>query len=158
MDERTRNPLVSTAIGGRMLSASQLLFFLLHPPRGFGVITTTGRVSGKPRRRCIRAIRDGDRVYVVAMHGAATTGWAKNALANPEVKLRIRGGTYDGRAREMSGGERERAEEIYCETLNRLDFLECGLWVKGRPTREKVSALHHRWFERGTPLVIELSK
>ena len=158
MKQRRHNPLINSATGGRFLSASQLFFFLLHPPKGFGVITTTGRVSGKRRRRCIRAIRDGERVLVVAMHGAAITGWAKNALASPEVKLRIRGGTFSGRIREVEGEtERAAAERAYCETVNPFDFLECMMWVKGRPSRQKIVALHRGWFASGTPLVAELS-
>jgi hypothetical protein len=49
------------------------------------VLTTTGRSTGKVRRRCIRATRRDDVVYVVAIKG--TTQWARNALANPSVGL-----------------------------------------------------------------------
>lgn len=157
MAERKRNPFINTPRGGRTLSAMQLPFFLLCPPSGFGVITTSGRKSGKPRRRCVRAIRAGDRVYVVAMKGASTTGWAKNALANPEVGLRMRGGNFSGRAREPQDAETEAAGKAYCGTVNRFDYGECILWRTGRPTRSKIEALHRSWFEQGTPLVIELS-
>jgi hypothetical protein len=44
--------------GGKALSTLQLPFFLLHPPAGFGVLTTTGRRTGKPRRKCVRVIVD----------------------------------------------------------------------------------------------------
>jgi deazaflavin-dependent oxidoreductase (nitroreductase family) len=121
------------------------------------VITTTGRRTGKRHRRCIRAIREGDKVYAVAIKGAAVTGWIKNALAGPEVKLRIRGGSFEGRARELEDSEREAARRTYCGTVNRFDFMECAMWVKGRPTEEKIRELHRGWFERGTPIVIELS-
>ena len=155
---RKRNPFINSPRGGRTLSAMQLPLFLIFPPRGFGVITTTGRVSGKRRRRCIRAIRSGDKVYVVAMKGASTTGWAKNALANPEVRLRIRGGSFTGRARELEGpAEREVAEKVYCQTVNPFDYPECAMWRHGCPSRSKIEMLHREWFERGTPLVIGLS-
>jgi deazaflavin-dependent oxidoreductase (nitroreductase family) len=86
--------------GGRILSASQLDWFTLLPPRGFGVLTTTGRKSGKKRRKCIRAIRRGERVYVVSI-GGARAAWLKNLQADPAVSLRIRGGRFKGRAREL---------------------------------------------------------
>jgi hypothetical protein len=37
------NPLTTYPTGGRILSAAQLPWFMLLPPRGFGVLTTTGR-------------------------------------------------------------------------------------------------------------------
>ena len=152
-----RHSLINTAKGGRSLSATQLPLFLLHPPLGFGVITTTGRRSGKQRRRCVRTIRAGEEVYVVAMKGASITGWAKNALANPEVRLRIRGGSFAGRARELQGeAERDEVGQAYCGTVNPFDYVECMLWRRGRPTRAKIEALHREWFVQGTPLVVEL--
>ena len=140
-----------------MLSALQLPFFVLRSPSGFGVLTTTGRRTGKTRRRCIRAIRRGDRAYVVAIKGVGRTAWAKNIRANPDVRLRLQGRTLAGVARELTqGAEREEAMRAYCETVNPFDFLECAMWQAGRPTRPKIRDLHHGWFERGTPLVVEL--
>jgi deazaflavin-dependent oxidoreductase (nitroreductase family) len=60
----------------------QLPLFLLRPPAGYGVLTTTGRRTGKTRRRCVRAIKRGDRVYLVAIKGSRT-GWLRNVLASP---------------------------------------------------------------------------
>ena len=97
--ERTRNPFTSSARGGQLLSAAQLPFFLARPPAAYGVLTTTGRKTGKKRRRCIRAVRNGETVYLVAIKGSAKTGWVRNAVANPDVKLRLPGGSYSGRAR-----------------------------------------------------------
>jgi deazaflavin-dependent oxidoreductase (nitroreductase family) len=156
--ERKHNPLVNTAVGGRTLSATQLPLFLLHPPPGYGVLTTTGRKSGNQRRRCIRAIRRGQTAYLVAIKGTQT-GWLKNARANPEVLLRIRGGTYAGVARELVDAvERQEALEAYCETINRFEYLECMMWRKGRPTRSKIEELHRSWFEQGIPLAIDLAQ
>ena len=62
---RTGNPLTSSPLGGRLLSASQLPWFTALPPRNYGILTTTGRKTGKRRRRCIRAVRAGDLVYLV---------------------------------------------------------------------------------------------
>jgi deazaflavin-dependent oxidoreductase (nitroreductase family) len=154
--ERRRNPLVQTHLGGRILSASQLPFFKLRPPRGFGVLTTTGRRSGRKRSRCVRAIRRGDRAFLVAI-GGEYSGWLMNARANPDLRLRLRGGTWDGIARELRDeSEREEAMAAYCNTVNPFDYLECRAHRVGRPTREKIDELHRTWFEGGAPLVIEL--
>ena len=154
--ERQRNPLVRSPAGGRVLSALQLPFFTILPPAGFGVITTTGRRTGKRRRKCIRAIRRGDRVYVVSIPGARAA-WLKNIRANPEVRLRIRGGRFEGVVRELrEPAELQPAMEAYCGTVNPGDFAECALHRRGRPTRSKIRELHRAWFDGGIPLLIEL--
>ena len=155
--ERRHNPFIKTPAGGRALSALQLPIFLMRPPRGYGVLTTTGRKTGKVRRRCVRTIRQGDFVYVVAIKG--TTQWAKNALANPAVRLRLPGGSFSGVARELSGApESQLAKEAYCESVHRFDYLTWINWRKGRPTRARIRELLRGWFDEGTPLVIELRR
>ena len=163
--KHTRNPLVSSAGGGRVLSALMLPLFAVRPPRGFGVITTTGRRTGKTRRKCIRAIRRGDRVYIVQLRPprvamsrpSATAAWLWNIRANPNVRLRIRGGTFAGVARELQQtAEREQAREAFCETVNPFDYGECDLHLRGLPTRSKIKDLHRFWFDTGIPLVVEL--
>jgi deazaflavin-dependent oxidoreductase (nitroreductase family) len=155
--ERKQNPFINSAAGGRALSAIQLPLFLLHPPVGYGVLTTTGRKTGKTRRRCLRAVRRGDKVYVVAIKGAGTTGWAKNALASGAVRLRLPTGTFSGRARELRGpAEVREASETYCDTVHRFDYLTWVNWRKGRPTPAKIKDLLRGWFDAGTPLVVEL--
>jgi F420H(2)-dependent quinone reductase len=50
--------------------------------------------------------------FAIGGRGAA---WVKNIRAEPGVRLRIRGGTFSGRTRELGdGAERERARWIYC--------------------------------------------
>src|SRR5687767_14414739 len=100
LEGHRRNPLTTTDTGGRILSAAQLPWFTLLPPHGFGVLTTIGRKTGKRRRKCVRAIRDGQRVYVVSLKGASGA-WFRNLERNPAVTLRIRGGFFQGRAREI---------------------------------------------------------
>ena len=81
--------------------ALMLPFLQLLPSPGFGVITTTGRKTGKARRKCIRVVRRGDRAYLVQLRPpalamerpTAVAAWVWNIRANPNVKLRIRGGT-----------------------------------------------------------------
>jgi deazaflavin-dependent oxidoreductase (nitroreductase family) len=155
--ERRHNPFVRSPAGGRVLSALQLPFFTLLPPMGFGVLTTTGRRTGKTRRRCVRAIRRGDRAYVVAI-GGAEAAWVKNVRANPNVRLRIRGGTFAGAARELKSSETQQAIEAYCGTVNPFDYAECAIHRRGRPTRSRVKQLHRTWFDGGIPLVVELEE
>jgi deazaflavin-dependent oxidoreductase (nitroreductase family) len=136
-----------------------LPFFLVRPPKGYGVLTTTGRRSGKQRRRCIRAIPFGDgKVVIVAIRGAGVSGWAKNMLAQPKVQLRLPGGRLEGVAREISPAEREEARAAYCESVHRFEYAEHLIWKPGRPNRESIRELHRGWFEKGTPFVIDLSK
>jgi deazaflavin-dependent oxidoreductase (nitroreductase family) len=162
--ERPRNPFIgghTTVLGvsfhgGRLLSASQLDWFTILPPRGFGVLTTTGRKTGKPRRKCVRAIHRGGQVYIVSI-GGPRAAWLKNLQADPSVSLRIRGGRFKGRARELGETtEIERATAAYCETVNPFDYLECTLWRSGLPSRAKIVDLHRGWFTEGTPLVVDL--
>jgi deazaflavin-dependent oxidoreductase (nitroreductase family) len=155
--QRNHNLFINSAAGARALSALQLPFFLVRPPRGYGVLTTTGRKTGKTRRRCVRAIRRGGEVYVVAIKGAGRTGWARNALQHPDVLLRLPGGTFSGRVREVLGAsERRQAKDMYCESVHRFDYLTWMNWRKGRPTPAKIRDLLRNWFDEGTPLVVEL--
>lgn len=154
---RTGNPLTSSPLGGRILSASQLPWFTVLPPRNYGVLTTTGRRTGKRRRRCVRAVRSGEVVYLVAIKGGRT-GWALNALANPEVGLRIRGGSFSGPAREPRADEIAAARAAYCEPVGWFELLEYTMWRKGRPRAETIRQLHREWFDQGTALVVELRR
>jgi deazaflavin-dependent oxidoreductase (nitroreductase family) len=152
-----RNPLTTIPTGGRILSALQLPWFTLLPPRGFGVLTTTGRKTGRKRRKCVRVIRSRDKAFLVSLRGPFGA-WFRNLRAHPQVRLRIRGGTFDGFAREISDpSEYEEARGLYCGTLNPLDRMEYRMHRRGRPTPERIRALHERWFTVGTPVVIELS-
>ncbi|MDQ3958520.1 MAG: nitroreductase family deazaflavin-dependent oxidoreductase [Actinomycetota bacterium] len=157
LEGHRRNPLTTTPVGARILSASQLPWFTLIPPAGFGVLTTTGRKSGAPRRKCVRAIRSGDCAYLVALVGS-TAAWLLNLKANPRVRLRIRGGTFDGTAREITDpAERAEAKEVYAGAVNPFDRLEYLMHRPGRPTPERIRELHAKWFTDGTPVVVDLS-
>jgi deazaflavin-dependent oxidoreductase (nitroreductase family) len=154
-----KNPLTSTHVGGRLLSASQLPLFWLRAPAGYGILTTIGRKSGKRRRRCVRAVTEGDMAYVVAIHGRSTR-WARNLEANPGVSLRVRGRSYEGVARPpRDSTERRRALEAYSGgEVGRFERLEYRLWRKRKPTPERIRELHREWFERGSPFVIDLRR
>jgi deazaflavin-dependent oxidoreductase (nitroreductase family) len=156
ISERKHNPFVRSAAGGRVLSALQLPWFEILPPLGFGVLTTTGRRTGKKRRKCVRAIRGGNRAYLVSI-GGARAAWLNNIRANPDVRLRIRGGRFAARAKEVrEAAEIDQAMALYCEAVNPFDYAECAMHRAGRPTRTKIKELHRRWFDTGIPLVVEL--
>jgi deazaflavin-dependent oxidoreductase (nitroreductase family) len=156
--ERKHNPFVSSGDGALALNLLHRPWFAVRLPLGYGTLATRGRKSGKTRRRNMRAIRDGDKVYVVAIKGDSITGWAKNARAEPRVRLRIRDGTFDGVARDLRPDEIERAREVYCDgPVGPFEYVEYRMWKKGRPTPERIRALHRAWFEQGTPMVIDLS-
>jgi deazaflavin-dependent oxidoreductase (nitroreductase family) len=150
---------------GRLLSAVMLPFLEIWAPEGYGVLATTGRKSGAQRRKCVRAIRRGDKAFIVQLRPpalaierpTAVSGWVWNIRANPDVSLRLGRRTYAGAAREIEDpGELEQAREAICETVHLTDYDECALHMRGFPTREKIRAMHRYWFDTGIPLVVEL--
>jgi deazaflavin-dependent oxidoreductase (nitroreductase family) len=157
--------LIRSAKDGRALSAMMLPFFLVRPPAGYGVLTTTGRRTGKTRRKCVRVIRRADKAYILQLRPpqlamarpTATAAWVWNIRANPNVKLRIRGGTFAGIARELEDpSELELAKDALCETVNLFDYGECDIHLRGLPTRAKIKDLHRYWFDTGIPLVVDM--
>jgi deazaflavin-dependent oxidoreductase (nitroreductase family) len=157
--------LIRGAKDGRLLSALMLPFFMARPPTGYGVIVTTGRKSAKTRRKCVRVIRRGERAYLVQLRPPALArtrpssraAWVHNIHADPRVRLRIRGGTFAGVARELTDpDELESARAVMCDTVNLFDYGECDLHLRGLPTRAKIEELHEYWFDTGVPLVVEL--
>ncbi|WP_249358870.1 nitroreductase family deazaflavin-dependent oxidoreductase [Nocardia cyriacigeorgica] len=164
--ERARNPFIHSPRGGRTLSALQAPLFRLRTPANFGILTTTGRKSGKPRSRCVRAVLDGDRAYLV-MLGPIMTGlpkeqsiaaWLRNIRADPKVRLKIPGGTRTGVAREITDPvEAAHARQIYTTAVKPFDYAEYRFHVAGRPTRAKIQRLHQHWFDNGIPVVIDLT-
>jgi deazaflavin-dependent oxidoreductase (nitroreductase family) len=159
--------LLRTGRGGRILSALMLPQLWLSTPAGYGVLTTTGRKTGRSRHKCVRVIQRGSRAYLVALrlphiavaNPTAVQAWVHNIRANPTVRLRIRGGDFDGIAREITDvNERELARSLICDTVFPNDYGECALHLRGLPTRTKVQELHRYWFETGIPIVIDLKE
>ena len=142
----------------RVVALDALLrpWFAYGPHRGMGVLTTVGRRSGRRHRHCVRAVRKGDRVHLVAIPGRHAA-WVSNLRANPRVWLQVRGTVLEGTARELPPGpEREAARAAYVGTVNAADYIECFLHWRGRPARWKIQRLHTMWFDGGIPLVIDL--
>lgn len=124
--------------------------------RGMGVLTTTGRKTGKLRRHAVRAIRDGDRIYFVSIPGSHAN-WVHNIRDDPRVPIRLGGATLQGTARELvAGPERDAARRAYTGTVNGADYLECFIHWGGLPRSWKIRKLHEMWFDGGIPLVIRL--
>lgn len=141
--------------GAQVISALKRPWFSVRAPHGFGVLTVTGRRSGKRRSMCVRAIESEGKVYLIALAGERSA-WLQNIRANPNVGLRIRGRRISGRARELGEQrELERARVAYCERLNRFDYVECVIHRRGAPSAARIADLHHGWFAEGTPIVIE---
>jgi deazaflavin-dependent oxidoreductase (nitroreductase family) len=158
--------LLQSARDGRILSAIMLPVFALSTPPGQGVLTTTGRKSGKQRRKCIRAIRRGNKAYIVMLRPPAlaierpmaVASWVWNIRANPNVRLRLGRRMFSGVGREISDPtELEQAREAICETVHLIDYGECDLHLRGVPSRAKIKDLHRYWFDTGIPIVIELA-
>lgn len=149
--------------GGKALSALQLPFFMLHAPAGFGVLTTTGRRTGKLRRKCVRVIVDDSIAYLVMLgpvmlgvpKDQAISHWLRNIRANPVVRLRVSAGTITGTAREISeAAELAAARRTYTRTVNAFDSWEYRFHTGERPTRDKIQRLHEHWFDTGVPVAI----
>ncbi|MBA0045842.1 nitroreductase family deazaflavin-dependent oxidoreductase [Mycobacteroides sp. LB1] len=141
-----------------VLHAVHRPWFAIRVPRGVGILTTIGRKSGSPRVTYIKAVRDGDRAYLVAITGQHTL-WVKNIQANPAVRLRLTDGTYIGEARQIAPADPvyEAARERFCGVVHPFDYAENLFHRKGLPSRRKIIELHRAWFEGGTSLVVELN-
>jgi deazaflavin-dependent oxidoreductase (nitroreductase family) len=157
--------LITSARHGQILSALMLPDYQLGTPSGHAVLTTTGRKTGKARRKVIRAIRQNDHVYMVQLRlpKPATqtplmlTAWVLNIRANPHVRLRLGRRTYAAVMREIDDpAELARARDIFCEPVHLVDYGESVLHLKGLPSHRKIRDLHRYWFDTGVPLVAEL--
>jgi hypothetical protein len=104
----------------------------------------------------VRAIRDDNTVFVVAIAGERS-GWLRNLRIDPYVRLRIRGGTFEGVARDVREDERRRAEALYCQFTGPFELLESLAHLPGWPDRRKISRMHRHWFRSGTPMAIDLA-
>jgi deazaflavin-dependent oxidoreductase (nitroreductase family) len=132
-------------------------WFAVFPPKGYGVLTTIGRKSGKKRRRCIRVIQRGSRGYMVSIPGP-DAAWIKNIRANPHVQLRARGGTFQAVAHAITDPDEMRdARDAFCRTVTAADFGAFLLHMRGAPTPRRIRGLLDRWFSVGIPLVVEIT-
>lgn len=73
-----------------------------------GLLTMTGRRSGKPRTVPIMYLDEGTRFLVVASNGGfdAPPAWYVNLRADPKAEFRTRTGAFKVVARELTGSDR----------------------------------------------------
>jgi deazaflavin-dependent oxidoreductase (nitroreductase family) len=157
--------LITSPRHGQILSALMLPDYQLGTPPGHAVLTTTGRKTGKARRKVIRAIRQNDRVYMVQLRlpkrametPLMVTAWVLNIRANPNVRLKLGRRTYAAVMREIDApAELDLAREIFCEPVHLVDYGESLLHLRGMPSHRKIRDLHRYWFDTGVPLVAQL--
>jgi deazaflavin-dependent oxidoreductase (nitroreductase family) len=129
---------------------------VLPTPNGLGLLTTTGRKSGKRRQRAMRVVRRGDRAYGVALLGNKTD-WLHNLRAEPHVRIKLGSKTYDAVARVLTDlDERTRARDAYRPVAGWYDYVDYANFVWSFPTKGKLLRSHDEWFEKGTPVVFDL--
>jgi deazaflavin-dependent oxidoreductase (nitroreductase family) len=68
--------------------------------RGWAIIETTGRKSGRPRRTAVGNGLQGDTFWIVAEHGRRA-GYVRNIEADPRVRVNVRGRWHSGTARPL---------------------------------------------------------
>ena len=96
------NPFASAPWFHKLGHATNTMFWRALPtPTGLGVLTTTGRRTGKQRVRALRVIRDGNRLYGVAMLGPKCA-WLHNIRAHPDVRIKLGSKTHNATARELT--------------------------------------------------------
>ena len=74
------------------------------------ILTTTGAKTGLPRTAIVTTHRDGDRLAIAASKGGAPTHpqWYHNLIGNPEVTVEVDNETFQARAIDTTGAERDR--------------------------------------------------
>jgi len=137
-------------------SGPPAFFRVLPLPRGFTLLTVTGRRTGRRRRRPIRAIRDGSTLYGVAILGARSD-WLRNLRANPRAQARVGMRTREATLREITdAAEREKAERLYVETVVPYDYFDVPLVDWTWPSPARIRRSHRDWLQRGTLVAFEL--
>ena len=150
------NPFASAPWFHKLGHATNTMFWRAMPtPAGLGVLTTTGRRSGKQRVRALRMIRDGDRLYGVAMLGPRCA-WLHNIRAHPDVRIKLGNKTHDATARELTADERDAAAAVYIPNAGWFDYADYANLMWNIPTREKVLRSHEELWASGVPVVFEL--
>ncbi|MEW6476090.1 MAG: nitroreductase family deazaflavin-dependent oxidoreductase [Actinomycetota bacterium] len=74
-----------------------------------GLLTTTGRRSGRPRTTPLNIMADGDRYLLVASYGGDDRDpqWFRNLQANPEATVQLGADTFRVRASVASQEEKK---------------------------------------------------
>jgi deazaflavin-dependent oxidoreductase (nitroreductase family) len=74
------------------------------------LLTTMGRVSGKRRTTPMMAVRDGDRLMVIASNDGAPADpqWYRNLIADPNVTVETPGQDFKALATPLTGDDYDR--------------------------------------------------
>lgn len=84
--------------------------------------------------------------------------WFRNLQADPHVKLRVRGGSFRGKAREITDADEfDYAKRVYSSSVNRLDWIEYKMHRADTPSADKIRSMHQKWFTDGSPVVVDLA-
>jgi deazaflavin-dependent oxidoreductase (nitroreductase family) len=78
------------------------------------ILGTTGRKTGQKRKQALICGFDGDACVVVASNGGSPThpAWYRNLVADPHVRVQVRGDRFAAVARTAEGDERERLWKV----------------------------------------------
>ncbi|MGH7621336.1 MAG: nitroreductase family deazaflavin-dependent oxidoreductase [Gemmatimonadaceae bacterium] len=133
------------------------LWKLMPAPTGIAVVTTRGRKSGKARTRAMRAVRDGQRVYAAAILGSRAD-WLANLRADSRVALKLGTKTYRASGHELTEPtERQEARAVYVPIAGFYDYVDYLSFLWDPPSKSKLIHIHEQWFDRGAPVVFELT-
>ena len=93
----------------------------VEPGRNLLLLTTTGARTGESRTSPMMFVPDGDRVLVLASNAGAVRhpNWYHNLVAHPDVTVEVTGDTYQARAHDLRGEERER---LWAEITQKFPF------------------------------------
>ncbi len=80
-------------------------------------LTTTGRVTGRPRRIEIWFVEGGGKIYLLAEHFHKTQ-WVRNILADSRVRVQLGEKEFEGTARVLDQ-DRDRAAWDLAQQLGR---------------------------------------
>ncbi len=134
------------------------LFRLGPMPAGFALLTVTGRKTGRPRARPVRAVRRDDTLYAVALLGERSD-WLRNARANPEITVKLGSRQFEARVRELADlAEREAAADLFVREVVRFDYVDYTGYDWAFPTRRSIRDAHRRWLHKGTLVAIDLDR
>ncbi len=134
------------------------LFRLGPMPAGFALLTVTGRKTGRPLTRPVRAVRRDDTLYAVALLGERSD-WLRNARAKPEITVKLGSRRFEAHVRELADpAERDAAADLFVREVVRFDYVDYTGYEWAFPTRRSIQNAHRRWLEKGTLVVIDLDR
>ncbi len=153
------NPFAGSRAYARLANMLMVPLFSLFPvPRGFALLTVTGRRTGKRRRRPVRAVRRDDTLYTVAMLGERAD-WLRNVRKQARIHVKVKRRRHEGVAREITDpAERQRALDAYERDVFPADYSDYAAYHWAWPSRRKIEEAHRRWAAEGVLVAIDLER